>query len=144
MNKKRLLIVVRFLVIFLMIMCVSYRTAFFAQECQLISISDKGSHGSVRIEPENLLISRGDCVIWFNRAVIAGEVKVIFDDAKKCSSETEAPVGFSFDNENYYDTNWIPFAGTSSLRFTMKGKYTYVIEAKDRESVKTKGEIQVN
>jgi hypothetical protein len=81
-------------------------------------------------------------VVWFNRAEISEEVKVIFDDAKKCSSGTEASVGFSLDNENYYDTDWIPFARISSLRFTKKGNYTYRIEAKSRKNVK-KGMIKV-
>jgi hypothetical protein len=83
----------------------------------------------IRIEPETLLISKGDCVIWFNRAESAEEVKVSFEGGKKGLSGTEAPTGFSLDEASCYATSWIPFAKTSSLRLMEKGTYVYVIEA---------------
>jgi hypothetical protein len=49
----------------------------------------------LRIEPETFLVSKGDCVAWFNRAESAEEVKVSFEDGKKCLTGTEAPTGFS-------------------------------------------------
>ena len=66
-------------------------------------------------------------MIWFNRSA-ANEVKVIFEEGKKCSSVSNAPVGFSLDHEQCYVTSWIPFWGTSSLRFMEKGTFAYAIE----------------
>ena len=75
------------------------------------------THGSIRLEPETISISKGTCVIWLNWAAAAQEMKVVFEDGKKCSSVSEASVGFSLDHENCYITSGIPFGGTS--RFTI-------------------------
>ena len=53
---------------------------------------------------------------------------MIFEEGKKCSSVSNAPVGFSLDHEQCYVTSWIPFWGTSSLRFMEKGTFAYAIE----------------
>jgi hypothetical protein len=86
-------------------------------------------HSLIRIESETLLISKGDCVVWFDRAESAEEVKVSFEDGKKCLSGTEAPTGFSLDEASCDATSWIHFAKTSSLRFMEKGTYVNVIKA---------------
>ena len=98
-----------------------------AQECRVIRIHGMATHQSIRLEPETILVSKGDCVIWFNRAA-AQEVKVVFEDGKKCSSVSEAATGFSLDHENCFVTTWLPFGATSSLRFVQAGRYDYVIE----------------
>jgi hypothetical protein len=40
-------------------------------------------------------------------------------------------------------TSWVPFAGTSSLRFMEKGTYDNVVESTLKKGVKTKGKIIV-
>jgi hypothetical protein len=142
MKKKRLLIAVGLSFVFTMVMYLSNYETTFAQECRIVRIIGLEMHRSVRIEPETLLVSKGDCVVWFNRAE-AEDIKVSFADAKKCMSVTNAPVGFSADSAGCYVTNWIPFAGTSSLRFMEKGFYDYVLEVKGMPGVKIKGAIEV-
>ena len=90
MNKKRLLIAIGFSFIFAMIIYLSNLGTTFAQECRIIRIIGMQMHHSIRIEPETLFISKGDCVVWFNRAESAEEVKVSFENGKKCLPETKA------------------------------------------------------
>lgn len=98
-----------------------------AGDCRVIIIEGMQLHQSVRVQPESLTISKGTCVIWFNRAA-ATEVRVSFSEGKKCDNVTDAPTGFQLTGEGCYATNLIPFGGTASLRFLEEGTYTYVIE----------------
>ena len=66
-------------------------------------------------------------MIWYNRATANG-VKVIFEEGKKCASVSDAPTGFNLDHEQCYVTSWLPFGGTSSLRFKETGTFEYAIE----------------
>jgi hypothetical protein len=52
-------------------------------------------------------------------------------------------MGFSLNAQGCYVTNWMPFGGTSSLRFMEKGTYEYTVEAKKRGDVTAKGRIIV-
>lgn len=97
-----------------------------AQNCRVIRIQGMATHQSIRLEPEIIRIAKGDCVIWFNRAATQ-EVKVVFEDGKRCSTVSAAPVGFSLDHENCYVTTWLEFGATSSLRFMDPGSYQYMI-----------------
>ena len=98
------------------------------------------SHDGIRIEPDITLISEGGVVIWNNWAK-SSEVKIVFEEGKVCQDVTEASMGFTLDAKQCYVTTWIPLGGTSSLRFTEKGKYPYVVEAAG--GVKSKGAIYV-
>jgi hypothetical protein len=97
-----------------------------AQECRVIRIQGMTLHQSFRAEPETVQVSKGSCVIWFNRS--EANIKVIFEEGKKCASMSEAPVGFSLDHNECFVTSGIPFGGTSSLRFKEEGTFDYVIE----------------
>ena len=142
MNKKRLVItlgvsfVVAMMIGFLSLEIVS------AQECRIIKIHGRTEHPSIMIEPETIFLSKGDCAVWFNRFT-AEDVKVTFEDGKKCSDVTKAPLGFSLNAKSCYVTSWMPFVGTSSLRFMEKGTYEYSVEAKNIGGVKAKGRIVV-
>ena len=68
---------------------------------------------------------------------------VVFEDGKSCVDVTDAPAGFTLNAKSCYVTSWIPFTGTSSLRFMEKGTYTYVVEAKGMQDKKVKGQIIV-
>ena len=102
-----------------------------AQSCRVVRIG--GGAGvqvkEINLEPPSLMISKGTCVVWFNRAR-AQEVKVVFEDGKTCQNLTDAPVGFKIDAaKDCYVTDYIPFGGTSSLRFVEKGVFKYTVEA---------------
>jgi len=113
-----------------------------AQECRLIKIHGRSEHPSINIEPMNSFISKGDCVVWFNR-LVTDEVQVIFEEGKKCLDVTNAPMGFTLDAQTCYVTSWIPFTGTSSLRFMEKGTYEYTVKAKGWKGITAKGRINV-
>ena len=81
-------------------------------------------------------------MVWFNR-VFTDEVMVTFKEGKKCLDVTNAPMGFTLDAETCYVTSWMPFAGTSSLRFMEKGTYEYTVKAKDWKGITAKGRIVV-
>ena len=99
-----------------------------AQDCRVARIGGMVLHDSISVEPERMLISKGTCVIWFNRAS-ATNVKIKFEDGKTCAAATEAPVQFKMDDYGQcFVTSWVPFGGTSSLTFKEKGTYDYVIE----------------
>ncbi len=142
MNKKKLVItlgvsfVVAMMIGFLSLEIVS------AQECRIIKIHGRTEHPSIMIEPETIFLSKGDCVVWFNRFT-AEDVKVTFEEGKKCLDVTTAPIGFSLNAQTCYVTSWMPFVGTSSLRFMEKGTYKYSVEAKNIGGVKAKGRIVV-
>lgn len=140
MNKKIYSTTMVFCVLIVSFFAVCQETA--AQECRIVRIQGMKAHSSIRLEPETVSINKGTCVIWLNRAA-AQEVKVVFEDGKKCSSVSEAPVGFSLDHENCYITSWISFGGTSSLRFMEEGSYEYTMEGADMPRGKVKGTILV-
>jgi len=98
-----------------------------AQDCRVIRIQGMVTHQSIRVEPEVLSIGKGTCVIWFNRAT-ANEIKIVFREGKRCASVSDAPMGFSLDHEQCFVTSWIPFGGTSSLRFNETGTYDYEVQ----------------
>jgi len=52
-------------------------------------------------------------------------------------------MGFSLNDQGCYVTRWVPFAGTSSLRFMEKGSYKYTVKAKNKAGVKPEGWIVV-
>ena len=90
MNKKKLVItlgvsfVVAMMIGFLSLEIVS------AQECRIIKIHGRTEHPSIMIEPETIFLSKGDCVVWFNRFT-AEDVKVTFEEGKKCLDVTNCP-----------------------------------------------------
>jgi len=142
MNKKRLLIaIVVSFVVAMMIGLLSLEIVS-AQECRLIKIHGRTEHPTIMIEPETIYVSKGDCVVWFNR-VTAKEIQVNFEEGKRCLDVTNAPMGFSLNAQSCYVTSWVPFAGTSSLRFIEKGTYNYVVETKGMTGIKAKGQIIV-
>ena len=142
MNKKKLLIAAALSLGIIMMGYLCNPETIFAQECRIIRMLGGPEHSTIMLEPETLFTSKGDCVVWFNR-VQAKEIQVIFEEGKKCSDGTMAPMGFSYDQNNCYVTNYIPFAGTSSLRFMEKGTYNYVVKAKGLPSLPVKGQIVV-
>ena len=143
MKKKRVLIalVVSF-VVAMMIGLLSLEIVS-AQECRVVKISGRGAEQhSIMLDPESIFVSKGDCVVWFNRFA-ENEIMVKFEEGKKCLDVTQAPMGFTLDAESCYVTNDIPFAGTSSLRFMQPGTYKYMVKAKSGSDSWAAGSIVV-
>ena len=127
MNRKKLCIAGVVTIIFVVSIVFANWKTINAQDCRIIRIQGMAVHESIRVEPETLLVSKGDCVIWFNRAA-ANDIKIVFEEGKRCASVSDASMGFSLDHNDCFVTSWIPFAGTSSLRFKEAGAYDNAIE----------------
>ena len=142
MKKKRLLIAIGVsFVVAMMIGLIGLETIS-AQECRIIKISGRADQHTIMIDPETIFLSKGDCAVWFNRFV-ADEIMVKFDDGKRCVDVTQAPMGFSLNEQSCYVTNYLPFTGTSSLRFMQAGTYMYTVHAKNIQGSWAKGSIVV-
>jgi plastocyanin len=146
MNKRKSIITAGLALVVAMAMLASNPQTLNAQDCRVIRIHGMAIHNTLKVEPETLQVSKGTCVIWFNRA--GYEVKVIFEDGKQCASVSDVPVGFSLDHDGCYVTSWIPVGATSSLRFQQEGALDYTIKvssgrAEDEGGKETKGRIIV-
>jgi len=141
MNKKRLVIAVGVSFVVAMMIGLFNVGKASAQECRIIKIHGRTDLSTVMIEPETIYATKGDCVVWFNR--VAKDIMVKFDEGKRCADVTQAPMGFSLNAQSCFVTSWLPFAGTSSLRFMEKGTYNYAVEAKGQKNVEAKGQIIV-
>jgi hypothetical protein len=143
MKKKILTVAVGLAFILALTTLLANQETVSAQECRLVRLHGGiGANVSeIRIEPRALWISKGTCVIWSNW-VRTDEVKVKFEEGKKCEDVTEAPAGFTLNADNCYVTDWIALGGTSSLKFNETGTYKYVVEAAGG-TIKARGEIGV-
>jgi hypothetical protein len=135
MNTNHLIPKLGFALLMIVAFFLTAKQLTYAQECRIIRILEekKGSVGRViRIEPHALQIAKGTCVIWINWAR-HHEVNVVFsEDGKKCQDMTDAPVGFKM-VENCYLTDYIPLAGTSSLRFNEAGVFNYEVQVPQKK-----------
>lgn len=85
----------------------------------------------------------GSIVIWLN-GVEDHEVKVSFQDGKACQDVVYSPKfkGFSLDAKSCFVTTFMPYAATSSLKFTTPGTFEYDVLTEDG-TMNTKGKIVV-
>ena len=143
MNKKILSVAVGLALVLALTTLMANQDTASAQECRLVRLHGGiGTNVSeIRIEPRALWISKGTCVIWSNW-VRTDEVKVIFEEGKKCEDVTDAPVGFTMNADNCYVTDFISLGGTSSLKFNEAGTYKYTVESAGG-TIKARGEIGV-
>jgi len=93
-----------------------------AQDCRLVRIVGRKAP---LLEPPTTVVPKGTCVIWFNKTQL--EVKIVFEDGKKCQDVTDSPTGFAMESTCYV-TTWLKYGTTSSLRFNEAGTYEYVVE----------------
>jgi len=98
-----------------------------AQDCRVVSISGKAEGASAAVEPARMEISRGDCVVWYNRSADAN-IRISFEEGKKCSNATKASDQFSLNTFECFVNSWVPVGGTSSLSFQDQGTYKYTVE----------------
>ena len=110
-----------------------------AQECRVIRIIGMATHNSIRVEPETLTVSKGDCVVWFNRES-GPNLQIVFEEGKACAAATADPTGaFKMGYGTCFVSSFIPFAGTSSLRFQQKGSYKYTVESVTGDKPEVRG-----
>jgi len=150
MNKKKLLITVGLVFIFVLVTIFTSYQISIAQECKIIRIDDvKGSpKKAIRLDTEKLTVAKGTCVVWINWS---GQlVKVVFKQrAQQCSIGTDGHTGFKF-IDNCFVSNMVPNAGTSSVRFNVAGTFRYEVvippaapSATAKDKVMAEGEIIV-
>jgi plastocyanin len=107
-----------------------------AQDCRLVRIVGRKAP---LLEPPTTVVEKGTCVIWFNKTQL--EVKVVFEEGKKCQDVTDSPTGFAMESSCYV-TTWLKYGATSSLRFNEPGTYEYMVEFATMPD-KSKGTIVV-
>ena len=98
-----------------------------AAECRLVRVYGDQGQGEphVRIDPQNIAVDKGSCVIWVNWGKV--NMKVNFRQGEQCMKVTESAAGFKLEN-GCYATGWLQRGTTVSLVFTEPGTYEYQVE----------------
>ena len=103
MKKKRLVIAVGISFVVAMMIGLFNVGKASAQECRIIKIHGRTEHPSIMLEPETILVSKGDCVVWFNRFT-AVDIKVTFKEGQGCldvkKSSKNTSMGFSLNAQS--------------------------------------------
>ena len=143
-RKKSLTVMVILTLFFTTCVFLTSENKVLAGECRVIKILGGGRGGVstalgsiISAEPSSLRVTPGTCVVWVNFAQ-ATEVRVSFKDGKTCVDVTDAPTGFSLDNQQCYVTDYISLGHTSSLRFMEEGEYEYILEHGREQTAKGK------
>ena len=140
MKKPSILFAAGLIVFFAMALMLASQAETVAQEVWVIKIRDVGHEGLLRIEPATVKIPKGMVVAWINMSQKA-EPQIVFEEGKKCEAMTEAPTGFTLDQQSCYITDYVTVGGTSSLKFIGEGEFDY--EVINREGQIGKGRIVV-
>ena len=142
MKKRMLLPVVALsLILAIAFLLVSQKTSS-ASECRIIRINATAQYQNVTLDPKTINANKGDCLIWYNNAA-QSDVKVSFEEGKKCTDVVEASMDFQLDEENCLVTKtYIPPRGTASFVFDKEGSFDYVVEVKGT-ALKVKGTVKV-
>ncbi len=119
-----------------------------ADDCRIVRIISRANQ-DVSVDPKNIVVDKGTCVIWFNKASkrdpkIRSSIEILFEEGKKvCEDVVEASMDFKLDENNCFITvTHVPPFGTASLMFDKEGTYEYVVKIKG-ELTKTKGQVTV-
>ena len=115
-----------------------------AHECRIVRLAGEVDlTTSLFIEPSVLRIQKGTCVIWLNW-VKTEEVRIVFQDGKKCEDMTDSPIGFELDASDCYVTTFVARGETSSLMLNEPGTFAYVIKLSGAEGAEeVQGEVIV-
>lgn len=137
MNKKRFLIAIALSLAIGMVFFLYSSESISAMECRIINVGPGKMQQPVTIDPETLVASAGDCVVWFNNS---GElIKITFKGSgDKCAT----PAGF-FKSQQCFITSWYNHGSTTSIRLMEKGTYEYEVNARHEEVTKVIGKIEV-
>lgn len=95
------------------------------------------------LQPPTLYVNKGTVVIWMSW-VQDEEVQIVFEDGKRCMDVFYAPYKEQvfLNAKACFVTSDIPYASTTSLKFTDTGTFNYTVSTKD-EKEKTTGKIIV-
>lgn len=108
------------------------------EETRVVRISGSSEgEAFLKVEPRNLDVIAGDCVVWVNWSK-GPEIKVVFKEGKVCHDVTRPRAAFTMDAKNCYVTNYIPYGGTSSLTFKEKGVFNYEVIDAEGKAIKCK------
>ena len=142
MKKKTFFPAVALSLILAIAFIVSTQTTASSTECRVVRILAFKTYQDVTLDPKTAYINKGDCVIWFNNAANS-DVKITFENAKKCTDVVEASMDFKIDESSCLVTKtYIPNRGTASFAFDKEGSFEYIAEVKGT-SLKIKGMIKV-
>ena len=143
MKNKKLLISLGLALVFAVGLLLMSQGISRAGDCRIVRVNATATYQDVNLEPSILVIDKGTCVIWFNKAA-KSRVRIIFEDGKKvCEDVIEASMDFELDDKNCFITKtYLPPFGTASLGFDKAGEYEYVVEITGT-AVKAKGKIRV-
>ena len=142
MVKKRLLAISGLVLILTLTFLLVHQETSSAAECRIIRINSTVQYQNVTLDPKTIIANKGDCLIWFNNAG-QSEVKISFEEGKKCTDVLETSMDFELDKENCLVTkSYIPPRGTASFVFDKEGSFDYVAEVKGT-ALKIKGTVKV-
>jgi hypothetical protein len=99
--------------------------AFSMQTRNIRIYASLGRGVSTRLEPREIWVEPGTVVVFNNWGKT--EVKFSFDDGQRCLEGTEAAVGFEKQDQCFVNAIWIPYGGTTSLKFNKPGNYKYTV-----------------
>lgn len=127
----------------LMILFLAAPTQLLAADASVVKVygSSKDT-GKMVLDPPDLFITSGTVVIWMN-GFEGSELEVSFDEGKACQDVTVSPAQWGFKmSKTCYVMSYIPYAATSSLKFTQAGEFKYTVKTMDGKT-KAKGKIIV-
>lgn len=114
-----------------------------AQQERIIRISTEALPGlTPRIEPKELWVRPGTVVVFVNWG--RTEIAISFPKGKECGEATTAALGFKYKSEKgcLITEQYVPYGGTTSMKFEKIGTYDYEIEFIGRKLIE-KGTIKV-
>jgi hypothetical protein len=142
MVKKRLLAISGLVLIFAFAFLLVNQEKSSASECRIIRIIAFAQYQNVTLDPKTRFANKGDCLIWFN-GTKGSDVKVKFEDGKKCTDVADESMDFKLDKENCLVTKtYIPPKGTASFVFDKEGSFDYIVEV-EGTALKIKGTVKV-
>jgi plastocyanin len=114
-----------------------------AADASVIKVYDSSKEeGKMVLDPPDLYITNGTVVIWMN-GFEGSELEVSFDEGKACQDVTVSPAQWGFKmSKTCFVMSYIPYAATSSLKFTQAGTFKYTVSTMNGKS-KTNGKIIV-
>jgi len=130
MVKKRLLAISGLVLILSFAFLLVNQETSSASECRIIRINATAQYQNVTLDPKTIYANKGDCLIWYNNAG-QSDVKISFEEGKKCTDVLETSMDFQLDAENCLVTKtYIPPRGTASFVFDKAGSFDDVAEVK--------------
>ncbi|MBN2466961.1 MAG: hypothetical protein JXD19_02320 [Deltaproteobacteria bacterium] len=142
MNKARLVIAAGLVILFsLVIGMVDYGRC---DSLQIINsrirVQVVDGKKQISIEPATIKLVKGGVVIWFNAAPTE-EIRVIFEEGKRCQELTSPSRHFNLE-ASCYVASWVGSNETTVLKFNESGTFKYTVQTPD--GVEAQGEVVVS